>query len=74
MSQGKPARHVLLATLMGKRPRGRPRTKWSDYISELAWTSLGVESAKLSDIAVDREVFPVLLAAAHATLQSAHVN
>jgi len=27
--------------------RGRPRT--GDYISDLAWTSLGVEPAKLSE-------------------------
>ena len=31
----------------GKRPRGRPRTTWSDYISDLAWSPLGVEPAEL---------------------------
>ena len=31
------ARQVLLATPTGKRPRGCPRTKWSDSISDLAW-------------------------------------
>jgi len=30
------ARHVLLAASTGKRPVCRPRTRWSDYISELA--------------------------------------
>jgi len=45
----------------GKQPRGRPRTRWRDYISDLAWSRLGVEPAELPEIAVDREVFRVLL-------------
>ena len=45
----------------GKRPWVRPRTKWRDYISDLAWSRLGVEPAELSEIVVDREVFRVLL-------------
>jgi len=52
---------VLLATHTGKRPRGRPRTRWSDYISNLAWARRGVERAELSEIAVEPEVFRVLL-------------
>jgi len=32
---------VLLATPTGKWPRGRPRTRWNDYISDLAWSRLG---------------------------------
>jgi len=40
----------------GKRLRVRGMTRWSDYISDLAWSGLGVEPAELSDIAVDREV------------------
>jgi len=48
---------VLLATPMGNQPRGRPRTRWSDYISDLAWSHLGAEPADLFEIAVDSEVF-----------------
>ena len=44
-----------------KRFRGHPRPRCSDYISDLAWSRLGVEPAELSEIAVDREVFYVLL-------------
>jgi len=33
------------------------RTRWRDYISDLAWSHLGVEPAELSEIALDREVF-----------------
>jgi len=34
---------------------------WCDYISDPAWSRLGVEPAELSEIAVDREVFQVPL-------------
>ena len=37
MSQKKLAEHVLLVTLTEKEPRGRPRTRWLDYISDLAF-------------------------------------
>jgi len=33
---------LVLAIAMGKRPRGCPRTRWSDYISDLAWSRLVV--------------------------------
>jgi len=45
----------------GRRHKVRPRTRWSDYISDLAWFRLGVEPAELSEIAVDPEVFRDLL-------------
>ena len=45
----------------GKRPRCRPRTRWRDCISDLAWSRLGVEPVELNEIVVDREVFQVLL-------------
>jgi len=42
-------------------PTGK-RPKWCDYISDLARSRLGVERAdELSEIAVDREEFRVLL-------------
>jgi len=55
------ARHVLLAKPTGKRPKGLPRPRWSDSITDLARCPLGVEPAELSEIAVDREGFRVLL-------------
>jgi len=39
----------------------RQRTRWSDNISDLAWSCLRVEPAELSEIAVDLEVLRVLL-------------
>jgi len=47
----------LLATTTGKQLRGRPRTRWRDYISDLAWSRLGVDRGELSEINVDREYF-----------------
>jgi len=55
------ARQVLLAKPTAKRSRGRLRIRWIDYISDLTWSGLGVEPAELPEIAVDREVFRVLL-------------
>ena len=55
------ARQVLLAPPTGKRHSGRPRTRWSDYISDFARSRLDVESAELPEIAVDRELIRVPL-------------
>jgi len=52
---------ALLVKPTEKQPGYRPRPGWSNYISSLAWSCLGVEPTKLSEIAVDREAFQVLL-------------
>jgi len=44
-----------------KTGKGHPRTRCSGFISNLAWSHLGVEPAELPEIAVDHEVFRVLL-------------
>jgi len=41
MTQERLVRRVLLATPTRNRPRSRPRTRWCDYISDLAWPCLG---------------------------------
>ena len=51
------ARQVQLAKPTEKRFKGHPRPRCSD----LAWARVGVESAEISEIAVDREVFQALL-------------
>ncbi|TWW57277.1 hypothetical protein D4764_08G0012640 [Takifugu flavidus] len=38
----------------GRRPRGRPRTRWRDYISRLAWERLGVPPEELMEVAGER--------------------
>jgi len=51
----------LQSPATGKRPKVCPRTRWLDYITDLAWSRLGVEPAELSELADDREVLQVLL-------------
>jgi len=56
MLQERLARQVLLATPTGKRPRGRPKTRWPDYIPDLAWSRHGVEPGKLRLLLIVRHV------------------
>ncbi|TWW54107.1 hypothetical protein D4764_0211270 [Takifugu flavidus] len=44
-----------------RRPRGRPRTRWRDYISCLAWERLGVPPEELMEVARERAVWASLL-------------
>jgi len=57
MPHERQARQVLLVKTMGKQPGGCPRTRWSDYIPNLAWSHLGAEPAELLEITVDCDVF-----------------
>ena len=41
MSPGCLPGEVFRARPTGRRPRGRPRTRWRDYVSRLAWERLG---------------------------------
>ena len=40
---------------------GRPRTRWRDYISTLAWERLGIPQSELVNVAREREVWGPLL-------------
>ncbi|KAK7896322.1 hypothetical protein WMY93_021647 [Mugilogobius chulae] len=42
MPPGRLPREVFRACPTGRRPRGRPRTRWRDYVSRLAWERLGI--------------------------------
>jgi len=55
------ARQIQPAKPTEKRFRGHPRPRCSKYISDLAWSRLDVEPVELSEIAVGRAVFQVLL-------------
>ncbi|KAK3564250.1 hypothetical protein QTP86_011970 [Hemibagrus guttatus] len=46
---------VFRACPTGKRPRGRPRTRWRDYVFRLAWENLGVPPEELEEVARKRE-------------------
>ncbi|KAK0155246.1 Craniofacial development protein 2 [Merluccius polli] len=42
MPPGRLPGEVFRARPTGRRPRGRPRTRWRDYVSRLAWERLGI--------------------------------
>ncbi|KAK0132808.1 LINE-1 reverse transcriptase [Merluccius polli] len=42
-------------------PGGRPRTRWRDYVSRLAWERLGIPQEELAEVAGEREVWASLL-------------
>ncbi|KAI3355548.1 hypothetical protein L3Q82_018375 [Scortum barcoo] len=41
---------VFQACPTGRRPRGRPRTRWRDYVSRLAWERLGIPPEELEEV------------------------
>uniref|UniRef100_A0A3Q4AJ45 Uncharacterized protein n=1 Tax=Mola mola TaxID=94237 RepID=A0A3Q4AJ45_MOLML len=47
---------VFRACPSGRRPRGRPKTRWRDYISRLAWERLGVPPDELVEVAGERNL------------------
>uniref|UniRef100_A0AAV2LL43 Reverse transcriptase domain-containing protein n=1 Tax=Knipowitschia caucasica TaxID=637954 RepID=A0AAV2LL43_KNICA len=61
MPPGRLPGEVFRARPTGRRPRGRPRTRWRDYVSQLAWERLGVPPDELEEVCVDREVWASLL-------------
>ncbi|KAK3521248.1 hypothetical protein QTP70_001543 [Hemibagrus guttatus] len=46
---------VFRACPTGKRPQGRPRTRWRDYVSRLEWEHLGVPPEELEEVSGERE-------------------
>ncbi|KAI3375367.1 hypothetical protein L3Q82_021856, partial [Scortum barcoo] len=54
-------REVFQACPTGRRPRGRPRTRWRDYVSRLAWERLGIPPEELEEVSGVREVWASLL-------------
>ncbi|KAK3533819.1 hypothetical protein QTP70_031294 [Hemibagrus guttatus] len=56
MPPGRLPVEVFRACRTGKRPRGRPRTRWRDYVSRLAWECLGVTPEELEEVSREREV------------------
>ena len=55
MSQERTAKKLLCSTPIGRRPRGRPRTRWRDYVEDFSWSRLGIPTEHLSFIAEDRD-------------------
>ena len=61
MPTGRLPREVFKVRAVGRRPRGRPRTRWRDHISTLALERLGIPSPELVDVAREGEVWGPLL-------------
>ena len=61
MPPGRIPGEVFRARPTGRRPRGRPRTRWGDYISQLAWERLGIPPEELVEVAGERAVWASLL-------------
>ena len=47
----------LYAKANGRRPVGRPRTRWTDYIEDLGWNRLGLRPSEMMEVMEDREVW-----------------
>ncbi|GAA6085164.1 receptor-type tyrosine-protein phosphatase F-like, partial [Tachysurus ichikawai] len=61
MPPGRLPGEVFRACPTGRRPRGRPRTRWRDYVSRLAWERLGIPPEELEEVSGEREVWASLL-------------
>ena len=56
MPQERLPKQDLLAKANGRRPAGRPRTRWTNYIEDLGWNRLGLQLSEMMDVMEDREV------------------
>ena len=61
MSQKRTAKKLLCSTPIGRRPRGRPRTRWRDYVEDCSWSRLGIPAEHLSFVAEDRDAWRIQL-------------
>ena len=57
MPQERLPKQVLHAKANGRRPVGRPRTRWTDYIEDLGWNRLGLRPSEMMEVMEDREVW-----------------
>ena len=57
MPQERLPKQALHAKANGRRPVGRPRTRWTDYIEDLGWNRLGLRPSEMMEMMEDREVW-----------------
>ena len=57
MPQESLPKQALLAKANGRRPVGRRRTRWTDYIEDLGWNRLGLRPSKMVEVMEDRVVW-----------------
>ena len=59
MSQERTAKQLFCAAPISRRPRGRPRTRWRDYVEDLSWSRFGIPAEHLSFVAEDRDAWRI---------------
>ena len=57
MPQERLPKQALLAKANGRRPIGRPRTRWTNYIEDPGWNRLGLRPSEMMEMIEDREVW-----------------
>ena len=57
MIRQRTAKQLMNALPSGKRPRGRPRTRWRNYVKDLAWSRLEIPPAELLLVSKDRDAW-----------------
>ena len=57
MPQERLLKQALLAKANGRRPVGRSRTTWTNYIEDLGWNRLGLHPSEMMKVMEDREVW-----------------
>ena len=55
MPQERLPKQALHAKANGRRPVGRPGTRWTNYIENLGWNRLGLHPSEIMDVMEDRE-------------------
>ena len=55
MPQKRLSKQALLAKANGRRPVGRPKTRWTNYIEGLGWNRLGLHPSEMMNVMEDRE-------------------
>ena len=63
MEEGRSAFKILTVKPIGKRPLGRPRHRWEDYI-RIDLVEIGIDAGNWFDSAQDRDYWRVLVNAA----------
>ena len=61
MPQDRLPKQGLLSKANGRRPVGRLKTRWTDYIEDLGWNCLRLHPSKMMEVIEDREVWRVNL-------------
>ena len=73
MPQGRLPKQTLYAEVIGKRPYGRPRTRWLDYFEDLGWNGLGLHPSEMQSVLVDLDVLRLNLELLSRTLKEKRV-